>query len=103
MALTLNLIILSLLALAFCDVEIPERFLDAQSPMESPLNLAVIQMNFPGLYDDVFAGIEGRIAGGVSADSLQFPYQGLLYMVDKKNATYICSGSLITHSYLLTV
>ncbi|KAG5667508.1 hypothetical protein PVAND_015487 [Polypedilum vanderplanki] len=96
------IILVTFFKICFCYVEIPSQFRDAKSPMASEFNLDIIQMNFPGLYDDVFAGIEGRIAGGVAADARQFPYQGLMYMVDNKNATFICGGSLITHSFLLT-
>lgn len=42
------------------EMDLSDEFLNAQSPMESQYHLGIIQLNFPGLYDDVFAGIESR-------------------------------------------
>lgn len=44
----------------FLELDLSEEFKVAQTPMESQFHLGIIQLNFPGLYDDVFAGIESR-------------------------------------------
>lgn len=42
------------------EVELDDEFLNAKSPLEMNFYLNIIQNNFPGLYDNVFAGPEGR-------------------------------------------
>lgn len=83
-------------------LEMPQEFLDAKSPMESQYFLQIIDSNFPGLYDNVLASIEARIAGGESTNAEKFPYQVLMYMIDKNGSNFICGGSLITHEWVLT-
>jgi Trypsin len=90
-------------AAKFENFEITEDEIWAKSPMESQFNLRIMQDNFQGLYDDVFAGIEGRIAGGKPANEKQFPYQALMYMVDDDGSTFICGGALLTFNWVLTV
>lgn len=83
-------------------LEMPQEFINAKSPMESQENLHQIAMNFPGLYDNVLASIEARIAGGQSTNAENFPYQVLMYMVDENGANFICGGSLLTYQWVLT-
>lgn len=91
------------LVLSKCEIlEMPQEFLDAKSPMESQYHLQIIDSNFPGLYDNVLASIEARIAGGVSTNAEKFPYQVLMYMIDKNGSNFICGGSLITFEWVLT-
>lgn len=101
-----SLILCTLFVLVKCEsddiVDLPQEFLDAKSPMESKFNLQLMSMNFPGLYDNVFAGIEARIAGGETTSAEKFPHQVLMYMVDNNGSNFICGGSLLTHEWVLT-
>lgn len=103
MSIKIFLLLFSSLVLIKCEIlEMPQEFLDAKSPMESQYFLRIIDSNFPGLYDNVLASIEARIAGGESTSAEKFPYQVLMYMVDKNGSNFICGGSLITHEWVLT-
>lgn len=42
------------------EINLEDEFINAKSPMEMPFYLEIIQNNFPGLYDNVFAGPESR-------------------------------------------
>ncbi|XP_070504114.1 brachyurin-like [Chironomus tepperi] len=103
MSMPIFLAICCLFVLTKCEIlEMPPEFLNAKSPMESQFNLKVIDYNFPGLYDNVLASIEARIAGGESTNAEKFPYQVLMYMIDKNGSNFICGGSLITYEWVLT-
>ncbi|KAL7011974.1 hypothetical protein ACKWTF_014541 [Chironomus riparius] len=103
MSIKICLALLCSLVLTKCEeLEIPQEYIDAKSPMESQFYLRIIDSNFPGLYDNVLASIEARIAGGESTNAEKFPYQVLMYMIDKNGSNFICGGSLITYEWVLT-
>ena len=45
----------------------------------------------------------GRVTGGQLANLGQFPYQTLIFMLEQSGRTFLCGGSLLTSTAILTV
>lgn len=97
------LIIFAVVCAVSANSFVSEQWRQVKSPLDTPRYQEILSKIFPESVSAGRAERGGRIAGGELAILGQFIHQALLLTTDSSGHTYVFGGSIISHSWILTV